>query len=267
MATVPDRSTIEGHLPVPQWVLPAIVSVLIGYLAWYALATVFPEDIMPYPLEALGVTWGLVRSGVVLPHLVATLKRTLLAFVGAMVLGTILGILMGGTTYFKQFLLPYVLILLALPAIAAAVIAMLIFRFSILSPVVGTILITLPFVTINIWEGVEGIDPDLLEVGESFGLSRWRSLRRIVLPQIAPMLFSTIRFAFSVAIRVVTIAEIVASSSGIGYMIIQTYQRYQFADAWAWAIIFMVVLLVLEYGILEPIERRVFAYRRDVDIG
>jgi NitT/TauT family transport system permease protein len=122
-------------------------------------------------------------------------------------------------------------------------------------------LITIPFVTINVQEGVEGVNKELLEVGESFEVSRLRMLRRIVLPQIAPMLFSTVRFGFSVAIRVVTIAEIVASSSGIGYMIIQTYSRYRFSEAWGWAIIFMIVLLTLEYAVLEPIERRVFAYR------
>jgi NitT/TauT family transport system permease protein len=76
------------------------------------------------------------------------------------------------------------------------------------------------------------------------------------------MFFSTVRFGFSVAIRVVTIAEIVASSSGVGYKIIQTYSRYQFAEAWAWVIVFMLVLLFLEYGILEPLEQRAFRYRK-----
>lgn len=255
--------TIPGtaQLPLSNKVTIAATSVTIGLVGWYALAYVFPENIMPYPMETLLVTWGLIESGVVVEHLTATLKRTLLAFVGSMIIGTAIGILMGGTNYFKRFFLPYVLVLLALPAIAAAVIATLIFKFSILSPVVGTMLITIPFVTINVQEGVEGVSKDLVEVGESFEVSRLRMLRRIVLPQIAPMLFSTVRFSFSVAIRVVTIAEIVASSSGIGYMIIQTYSRYRFGEAWGWAIIFMIVLLTLEYGVLEPIERRAFAYR------
>jgi cytochrome c-type biogenesis protein CcmH/NrfF len=58
------------------------------------------------------------------------------------------------------------------------------------------------------------------------------------------------------------VAEILADLFGDS----EAYERYQFERAWAWAVVFMVVVLAIEYFILRPLERRAYEYRQDAEL-
>lgn len=240
--------------------------ILLGLVGWFAVASVFPNELMPFPVETLVLTWDLVSSGTAIEHLADTLWRTLWGFVGAMLLGGAIGVLMGTNAYGRRFFLPYVVAGLSVPAIAWAAITTLVYGFSQLAPITATVAVTFPFIAINVWKGAEDIDADLVSMSQSFDVSNSRLLVRLVLPNAAPHLFSATRFGLAISWKIVTIAEIFASSSGIGYKLIQSYERYQFELAWAWAVVFMIVILVIEYGLFRPLERRVYAYRPEADL-
>lgn len=243
-----------------------VIGVMLGFGAWYALASVFPNELMPYPIETVAFTWELVRTGVAIPHLVATLQRTFWGFLGAMVVGTGIGVLMGTNEYLRRFTFPYVTFGLALPAVVWAAITTLIFGFSELSPITATILVTFPFIALNVWKGAESIDAELIEMSHSFGISNRRLLTRVIVPNAAPQLFSSVRFGLAISWKIVTIAETFAASNGIGYKLVQAYDGYQFELAWAWALVFMAVILVIEYGVMRPLERKTFEYRPEADL-
>lgn len=251
-------------LPTNGWVA-RLFGILLGLSAWYLLASVFPEQIMPYPLEAFLLTWGLIESGVVWEHLFITSWRILWGFVGSMIVGVVLGVLMGSSNYGRLFVTPYILIGLSIPAIAWAAISTLIFGFNEMAPIAATVATTFPFIAINIWKGVENIDWDLVQMSKSFGVSNRRLLLRLIIPNTAGALMTSLRFGVAISWKIVTIAEMFASTNGVGYRLIQAYNGYHFELTWAWAIVFMIVILLIEYGVFKPLERRVFAYRRDAD--
>jgi len=244
-----------------------LFGLLIGLAAWFALATVFPNDLMPYPYETIELAWGLVESGVAWPNLRDTLLRTFWGFIGSSLLGVALGVFMGINNYSQRFFTPYVVIGLSVPAIAWAAVTTIVYGFSIMAPVVATVLTTFPYVAINVWKGVENLEPNLINMSRSFNISRRRMLRRLIIPSAAPFLFSSFRFGLAISWKIVTIAEIFAASSGVGYKLMQSYQVYKFEEAWAWASLFIIVILGIEYGIIKPIERRVFEYRHDADFA
>jgi NitT/TauT family transport system permease protein len=266
MATKNRRLPAIGSITSNKWIA-RMLGLLLGLIAWSAVATVFPNNLMPYPYETIQLAWGLVESGVAWPNLRATLLRTFLGFLGSILLGTALGVFMGINNYSQRFFTPYVVIGLSIPAIAWAAVTTIIYGFSIMAPVVATVLTTFPYVAINVWKGVESLEPDLINMSRSFNISRGRMLRRLILPSAAPFLFSSFRFGLAISWKIVTIAEIFAASSGVGYKLMQAYQVYQFEKAWAWASLFIIVILVIEYGIIKPIEKRVFEYRHDADFA
>jgi ABC-type nitrate/sulfonate/bicarbonate transport system permease component len=184
-----------------------------------------------------------------------------------MLLGIALGVFMGVNNYSQRFFTPYVVIGLSIPAIAWAAVTTIVYGFSIMAPVIATVLTTFPYVAINVWKGVENLESDLIDMSKSFNISRGRMLRRLIIPSAAPFLFSSFRFGLAISWKIVTIAEIFAASSGIGYKLMQAYQLYRFEEAWAWASLFIIVILAIEYGIIKPIERRVFEYRHDADFA
>ena len=263
MAT--QDSTTIGRIRLPGGLSARVFGILLGLVVWIGAASVFPNQLMPYPSEALGLAWGLIQSGSAWTHLWATIERTIWGFVGSMILGVAFGVLMGINNYGQKLSTPWVVVGLSIPAVAWAAIATLIFGFSILSPVMATVLTTYPYIAINVWKGVESIESDLVNMSKSFSVTRTRMLTRLILPSAAPFLFSAFRFGLAISWKIVTIAEIFASNSGVGYKLVQAYQLYQFELAWAWAVLFMIVILLIEYLITKPLERRVFEYRRDAD--
>lgn len=242
-----------------------VFGVGLGLLGWYLLALVFPNELMPYPLEAAELTFGLFERGVVMEHLVPTMVRTFFGFTGALLVGGVLGVLMGINDYGRRFFTPYVVAGLSVPAVAWAAVATIVFGFSDLAPISAAILIVFPYVAVNVWTGVENIDPDLIKMADAFGVSKHRILFRSIIPNTAPALFSAFRFSLAISWKIVTLSEIFASSGGIGQKIIQAYETFNYEEAWAWAIIFMIVILIIEYGILRPLERRAFKYRSEAE--
>lgn len=244
-------------------VLSRVTSVVILLVFWYALAVTTPARIMPTPQELSSILWILIEQGVVFKHLGDTMIRTILGFAGALLLGVGIGILLGVSDLARSILTPYVMILLSISAISAAAIATVIFKFSILAPVSATIVVTFPYIAINIWKGTENINSELIRMSNAFGVPRHRVLFRSIIPNIAPSLFASFRFGLATAWKIVTIAEMFASSSGLGYKLLNTYAQFQFQRAWAWGLVFIFVILLIEYGIFKPLERRVFEYRQD----
>lgn len=264
----------ETWLPSPAGVLGSLrnsekfaraFGLSLAVAGWLLLAAVYPNDLMPYPHEAALATWGLVESGAALPNTLATLKSAILGFCAAMVVGLIIGIGMGLSDYGEGIFAPYVMFGLTMPGLVWAILTTLIFGFTVMPAIITVVMITFPYIAINIWKGVEAIDMDLIYMSEAFGVSRLTMLRRVILPSAAPALFGAFRFGVAVAWGGVTVVELFAASEGVGLQLYQSYQTFAFADAWGWAAIFMFIILTFEYGLMKPLERRVFSYRQDAD--
>jgi ABC-type nitrate/sulfonate/bicarbonate transport system permease component len=250
---------------VQRWA-PRVLAVLLTYGLWYGTAAVFPENLMPYPIETLELAWGLYASGQAIQQLIPTLSRIAVSFISAMIIGTLLGVAMGSTDFGQKYLSPFIIIGLALPSIALAAISRLIFGFSFIAPVVAATIAVFPFITVNIWKGVENVDQSLLKMSDAFEMSNWRLLRRVIIPNTAPSLFAAIRFGLALSWKVVTVVEVFAASDGIGFMVSSSYDSFQFAEAFAWAVVFIVIVIFIEYLVLKPLERQMFEYRQDVEV-
>jgi len=262
-----QRGGIAGALDdnIQRWT-PRVLAVVLTYGLWYGIASVFPENLMPYPIETIEIAWGLYASGAAIEQLIPTLSRIAVAFVCAMTVGILLGIAMGSTEFGQKYFSPFVVIGLALPSIALAAIARLIFGFTFIAPVTAATVAVFPFITVNIWKGVESVDQELLSMSSAFGISNRRLLRRVIVPNTAPSLFAAIRFGLALSWKVVTVVEVFAASNGIGFMVSSSYDSFRFAEAFGWAVVFMVIVIFVEYLVLKPLEHRMFAYRQDVEL-
>ncbi|WP_278988668.1 ABC transporter permease, partial [Sphingobium yanoikuyae] len=74
-------------------------------------------------------------------------------------------------------------------------------------------------VYLNLYAGIRGVDPRLLDAAKSFGLSRWEQVWHVVLPAALPSLLVGLRYALSISILVLVVAEQINASAGLGYLI------------------------------------------------
>jgi len=92
-------------------------------------------------------------------------------------------------------------------------------------------------------------------------MSRVQTLLKIYLPTILPYFFSGARLAFGFGWRVSLVAETLGASDGIGYRLRQAGDLVQTDQVFAWTLLLVSLMLLLEGGLLKPIERRLFRWK------
>ncbi|MFB6202276.1 MAG: ABC transporter permease [Halorhabdus sp.] len=261
-------TSLDGRLQFAeqQWYVRGF-GILVLFMLWTILASLFPFKLMPYPYQALDAVGTLFAKGAVVPNLIATSVRVFFGFLGALALGIGIGVFMGINNYGRKLFTPYVMFGLSIPGLAWAITMTLVFGFTLLAPVTTAVLIIYPYIAIQIWKGVENIRSELIEMAGAFNVSRLRTLYRVIIHNIAPELFTAFRYSFSLSWKIIPVAELFSTGSGVGYKLMQAYDFYNFEAVWAWIIIYIAVVLLVEYGLLQPLEKKVFAYRSDADFG
>jgi ABC-type nitrate/sulfonate/bicarbonate transport system permease component len=239
----------------------------IAFIWWLAATALGLTDLISSPLLVAASFYELAVSMEWVSHLAATTRRTIYGFAATMLVGSVLGIAMGISDFWEKALQDYIIIGLALPSLFAAVFAAMWFGISDVTPMVASAVIAFPFLAQNVYEAVKDIDQRLLQMSSSFGVSRNRVIRRVVVQSVMPSFFAGARYAFSVCWKITTLAELVAAENGIGFMIEAQLQQRSVTGIITWTVLFTLVILILEYGILQRIEQRVFDWRANSEIA
>lgn len=244
-----------------------VESIVVFTLVWQFSATYFGlVDLISTPRLVATTIYDLVISGEVVQPLVLTLRRSALALLIAIVLGTIFGVMVGVGDFWKRTFEDYILTGIAFPPLLGAVLAAIFFGITPTTAIVAGGLLAFPYLSQNVAKAVENIDFELVEMSDSFGVSRIRFVRRVILKSILPEWFAGLRYTFAVAWKIVTVAEVLAVGSGVGYQISRALARLSMKGVLAWTFIFAAIILMIEYGILQQIEKRVFEWRQEATI-
>lgn len=235
---------------------------------WYFFAHVVGlSETVSTPAIVATETYALFISFEWIEHLITTGIRVLAGFAVSMLVGTVLGLMLGLSDFWKVALKDWVLIGLALPSLMVVVFSAMWFGFSIGTPIASATLIAFPFVTQSIYEGIDDIDAGLYSMSEAFNISKRRVTRRIVIPAVAGEWFAGARFAFAASWKLVTLAELFVANSGFGFMIQYQVRQLSLSGILSWVLIFTTIMLLIEYGVFQQIEKRVFAWRQSSDVG
>ena len=111
------------------------------------------------------------------------------------------------------------------------------------------------------FEGTKAMDKSLLDMAATFKASRSLMLRKVLLPQLMPYIFSAFRYAFGQTWKIVALAETFGLKFGIGYMFFFWFQQFDMAQVLAWIIMFVILMLILEHGVFARLEHRAFRWR------
>jgi NitT/TauT family transport system permease protein len=239
---------------------------LAGYVlfigAWQLLSMfVFEPFVLPSPVEVVREMWDIVRSGDFWVNVLATVEHLMVGFAIAFVLGTTVGILMGRSPYWDGFFRDYVMLTLTTPGLVFALIAVMIFGLSAVGPIVAIVLTSVPHVTVNVVEGVRAIPKELTDMGAAFGVSRRTRVRSIILPAVAPFLFTAARYGFAIAWKITALTELFGGADGIGIQIRVEFQFFNIAGVLAWAFFLVSFSLITERLVLQRIEDHFFRWR------
>jgi len=230
-------------------------------IAWWFAAARLPSFVLPGPekvFHALGALW---HSATFDHDLGATMGRVFSGFALAALIGTPLGLALGSSRALAQFFEPILAVFNTVSSAIWAIFAIIWFGISDATTVFVVFMTSMPLILTNVWQGAQTVERQYIDLARSFRMSRRQILLKIYLPTILPYFFSGARLAFGFGWRVSLVAETLGASDGIGYRLRQAADLVQSDQVFAWTILLVTLMLLLEAGVLKPLERRLFRWK------
>jgi ABC-type nitrate/sulfonate/bicarbonate transport system permease component len=244
-------------------ILPAIL-----IAAWYAVTEIWPmfhHVMLPSPVAVIRQVIRLIGSGELLRHIVASLERIFYANLLALGLGVPLGLAMGLYRPVERLLDGLLSVFRPIPPLAWVPLSILWLGLGMLSVVFITFLAAFFAVLINTIAGAKSVDRQMVRAALSLGAGRRRMMSHVVLPSVMPHIFTGFRIAIGVSWMSIVAAELVAASSGLGYMI--TYYREVLrTDAIIVGMLTIGLIGLLMDMATRRIERRLMPWRQGVTL-
>jgi NitT/TauT family transport system permease protein len=176
--------------------------------------------LLPLPHEVAGAIVELAQKGFLVKHVVASLFRVTWGYLAAVVVGIPLGVVLGWNRRSGLAVAPVIEILRPISPLAWIPIAILWFGVGDVAAVFIIFLASLFPITLTAMNAVRGVELVHVNAGRNFGLAPADLLRRVIYPAILPQILVGLRLALGIAWLVVVAAEMMAVSSGLGFLIV-----------------------------------------------
>lgn len=193
-------------------------------------------------------------------HIWASVRRVALAFAAALATGIPLGLLLGWSTRFRQYVFPAFEMIRPIPILAWVPLAILMFHNQESSVVFLTYLAAFYAVTLNTLLGVRSIDPNLTRAARCLGARPVDVLRTVVVPGALPYIFTGLQIAMGVAWFSLVAGEMIAGEFGLGYLINASYTTTRYPTI----VIAMITLGLVGFAssaLIRFVGNRLMAYR------
>lgn len=192
-------------------VVVPILSLGLLLALWEGIVVVFhvAPYVAPRPLAAIRAVTD--NWGVLWPVILGTIRETVYGFACGATLGFALGVVMAKVPFVQRLFYPIILVSQAVPIIALAAPLVLILGFSITPKIVIVAWIVFFPVTVNVLDGLNHVDQDLVNLARVYGASRWRTFVLIEIPATSSPLFSGLKIGAMYAVTGAIIGELAAS--------------------------------------------------------
>ncbi len=231
---------------------------ILAFLALWQLSVPLVE-LEPYfypgPADVWAAFLTLMEKGILPDYLLASLGRYAAGVAIGASLGVALGLTIGLSRFADRLLAPIISFMFAIVEVAWIPIFVIWFGYGL-----KTILIALSYVVFfpvlyNTLVGIRAVPPVLVNAVRSLGATRRQLVTEVILPAALPNIITGFRVGAGFAFRGLVFAEIIAASSGIGYLIFQGAQNQQTARTVVGMIVMGLMWLFIDVVYLKPIER------------
>jgi NitT/TauT family transport system permease protein len=246
--------------------LPSIVFCICLLGFWEVMARVTASPLVPNVGEVLGEVRRLVVGGFALRQIGITLGRILAGFSVAFVISLVVGIAAARSVTFRRFCDPAIILGLTVPGLVWALLCVIWFGVGLTTPIVAIALGIGPVMVLHVLQGMKAVDSEILEMAHVFRLSTRDKLVHIWIPSLIPHLIGGARVGLSLGWKVIVLVELFGLSNGVGYQLNSEFSSQNVAGVLAWTIVFWAVMVVIEYGVLQSLERASSKWRRVSDL-
>ncbi len=220
------------------WILPVALVLL-----WEALsrAGLIRANVLPAPSAVLAAFWKLLLNGTLVDNIAVSTGRALAGFLLGGIIGFGFGLANGLSRLSRDVTDTTLQMIRNIPHLALIPLVILWFGIGEEAKVFLVALGVFFPIYVNTLLGIQGIDPQLVEMGRIYGMKPATLFRRVILPGALPGIFTGLRYALGIMWLTLIVAETISAQSGLGYMAMQAREFLQ---------IDIVVLSILIYALL-----------------
>lgn len=252
----------EHGEPVPVLIFPrqTLISLLIFAVVWEALSHLAPYlGIPPFAIPGfLKIAKSL--TAITPLDIAVTLARVIAALIASFLIGVSLAMAMYRSETLDNYLHPMIRILMAVPVVSWILFAVLWFPGVEFRIAFVLVVVCGPVFLVDSLDAMRSVPRELRQMMRSFRPTTSQFFVKLMLPAIVPSLFTSWKVNISLAIRVVTIAELVGAVTGIGHQLSVAQELFSVADVFAWTIVLVALLFLLE-AVVARVEARMLRWR------
>lgn len=206
-----------------------------------------------------------VWNNELIQNLWISLNRTWFALLITVAIGVPLGYAMGRWWRVQAYFTDIITVGIALPAYMWALLAVMWFGFGITAPVFCAVVSATPGLVVHVLQGSLSIPRDLRDMSDAYDVPFREQARNLVIPSMAGALIAGLRLAIIAAWGCVVLVEWFGSNEGAGFRARDWYQSAaDYNGLMAWGIVVLVVVIAIDRGVIERIDRRVHAWRGSI---
>ncbi|MBB4221904.1 aliphatic sulfonate ABC transporter permease SsuC [Variovorax guangxiensis] len=197
------------------WLVP------VGLIVFWQIASSLgwlSTRVLPAPVDVVKAAWNLTVSGELWTHVKVSAGRALAGLAIGGGAGLVLGLLTGSVKFFETLLDSTIQMVRNIPALALIPLVILWFGID-ESAKLFLISVSVFFpIYLNTFHGIRNVDPQLIEMGRTYGLSRWQLYREVILPGALSSILVGLRFSLGLMWVILIVAETISAQAGIGYL-------------------------------------------------
>jgi NitT/TauT family transport system permease protein len=250
-----------GFAPKPQrWIGIAVFVFLVGIAEWGTQTGWISALTLPKPSDVFDTFCKLYSSGLLYKHLGPSLSRLAVGALFGVSIGIAVGVLIGLFSHIRSGLVPLVAAIFPIPKIALLPLFVIWFGIGEGSKYALIAFGTFTPTVVATYGAVDNVDRTLIRMGQSFGLSWWSIVRKIVLPGALPGILSGLRISLAIAIILLVAAEMLGAEYGIGAYILEAGSLYDLERLFV-GVVILSLLGVIVSAVISLIESRTLMWR------
>jgi NitT/TauT family transport system permease protein len=195
-----------------------------------------------------------------LKDVTVTVLRLVSSMIASFILGLAVSSLLFERPIAEAFWMPFVRLLMAVPAVCWVVFAILWFSNVELRIFFVMCVVCAPVFIVDSLDAMKGVPAELRQMVDSFRPSAVQVFTKVIFPGIVPNILTSWKINLTLAVRVVTIAELVGAVTGIGHGLVLAQEMFSVAQVFAWTAVLVIILFSLQIFI-TLVERRALYWR------
>ena len=219
----------------------------------------------PFFFSAPSLIWdtlvSLFESGRIWPHMEATAREALIGLVLGFAAGIVLGFLAGLKGAVGELLEPVMLLLNSVPRIVLAPIFILWLGIGPNSKIASAFFLVFVVIFFAVYTGLREVPPSLVARVRVLGGGRWALLTQVYLPSVLTWIFSSLRITVGFAFTGAVVAEVIASTEGLGYLLNLAQNTFNASLMMATVAIIMAMIMLL-FALLQRVENHLMRWKR-----